>query len=211
MPDDAHRLAWLAESIDELPGSGIVYCLTVGQAEIAAACPSARNLRGATSFDEIVALARGATLAVGNDTGPMHLISAAGCPVVSLFSAESDPLKVAPIGPSVTVLRRDHLGDLPLDAVLEAFRQILAARVEAYRKGGLDALAPYERGDGEVSAPAVELAHALGEIHATKQLSPRVYDALAGRVPEVHSAGDCTGLGLIQKAVLEGAQAATRL
>ena len=32
LPDDAHRLAWLAETIDELPGSGIVYCLTVDQA-----------------------------------------------------------------------------------------------------------------------------------------------------------------------------------
>ena len=32
LPDDAHRLAWLAETIEELPGSGIVYCLTVDQA-----------------------------------------------------------------------------------------------------------------------------------------------------------------------------------
>ena len=32
LPDDAHRLAWLAETLDELPGSGIIYCLTVDQA-----------------------------------------------------------------------------------------------------------------------------------------------------------------------------------
>jgi ATP-dependent DNA helicase RecQ len=37
LPDDAHRLAWLATTIDELPGSGIVYCLTVDQAETTAA------------------------------------------------------------------------------------------------------------------------------------------------------------------------------
>lgn len=37
LPDDGHRLAWLAESIDQLPGSGIVYCLTVEQAETTAA------------------------------------------------------------------------------------------------------------------------------------------------------------------------------
>lgn len=33
LPDDAQRLAWLAESLDQLPGSGIVYCLTVDQAQ----------------------------------------------------------------------------------------------------------------------------------------------------------------------------------
>ncbi len=37
LPDDGHRLAWLAETIDQLPGSGIVYCLTVDQAETTAA------------------------------------------------------------------------------------------------------------------------------------------------------------------------------
>lgn len=36
LPDDAHRLAWLAGHLDELPGSGIVYALTVEQAETAA-------------------------------------------------------------------------------------------------------------------------------------------------------------------------------
>ncbi|WP_020376798.1 RecQ family ATP-dependent DNA helicase [Candidatus Microthrix parvicella] len=36
LPDDAHRLAWLSERFDELPGSGIVYCLTVDQAETTA-------------------------------------------------------------------------------------------------------------------------------------------------------------------------------
>ncbi|WP_030171946.1 RecQ family ATP-dependent DNA helicase [Streptomyces sp. NRRL S-813] len=37
LPDAAHRLAWLAEHLDELPGSGIVYALTVAAAEEAAA------------------------------------------------------------------------------------------------------------------------------------------------------------------------------
>ncbi len=30
---DAHRLAWLSQNMDNLDGSGIIYCLTVGQAE----------------------------------------------------------------------------------------------------------------------------------------------------------------------------------
>ncbi|MEV7417322.1 RecQ family ATP-dependent DNA helicase [Streptomyces sp. NPDC089919] len=33
LPDNAHRLAWLADHLDELPGSGIVYTLTVAAAE----------------------------------------------------------------------------------------------------------------------------------------------------------------------------------
>ncbi|WP_338673358.1 RecQ family ATP-dependent DNA helicase [Streptomyces sp. SCSIO 30461] len=33
LPDAAHRLAWLADHIDELPGSGIIYTLTVAAAE----------------------------------------------------------------------------------------------------------------------------------------------------------------------------------
>ena len=37
LPTDAHRLAWLAEHLGELPGSGIVYTLTVAQADEVAA------------------------------------------------------------------------------------------------------------------------------------------------------------------------------
>ncbi|MFF4652468.1 DEAD/DEAH box helicase [Streptomyces sp. NPDC001380] len=33
LPDPAHRLAWLADHLDELPGSGIVYTLTVAAAD----------------------------------------------------------------------------------------------------------------------------------------------------------------------------------
>ncbi|MFF9478267.1 RecQ family ATP-dependent DNA helicase [Streptomyces sp. NPDC014733] len=33
LPDAAHRLAWLADHLDELPGSGIIYTLTVSAAE----------------------------------------------------------------------------------------------------------------------------------------------------------------------------------
>ncbi|MFJ6938013.1 RecQ family ATP-dependent DNA helicase [Streptomyces sp. NPDC101132] len=33
LPDNPHRLAWLADHLDELPGSGIVYTLTVAAAE----------------------------------------------------------------------------------------------------------------------------------------------------------------------------------
>ena len=51
----------------------------------------ARSLLGRTGFADIAALARHAVAAVGNDSGPMHLIAAANCPSVVLFSAASDP------------------------------------------------------------------------------------------------------------------------
>jgi 2,4-dienoyl-CoA reductase (NADPH2) len=38
-----------------------------------------------------------------------------------------------------------------------------------------------------------------------------LFDALRETIPEVHAVGDCTGLGLIQKATLEGARAACAL
>ena len=93
-------------------------------AEIARACPAARDLGGETGLAEIAALARGARLAVGNDTGPMHLIAAAGCPCLVLYSAESDPARTAPRGPKVAILREDSLENLELHrvlAVLETF------------------------------------------------------------------------------------------
>ncbi|WP_030421252.1 RecQ family ATP-dependent DNA helicase [Streptomyces sp. SCSIO 75703] len=45
LPDAAHRLGWLAEHLDELPGSGIVYALTVAAAEEATAYLRQRGFR----------------------------------------------------------------------------------------------------------------------------------------------------------------------
>ncbi len=83
---------------------------------IQSACPAARSLVGQTSLFDIAVLAQRAAGAVGNDSGPMHLIAAAGCPAVALFSDASDPALCGQRG-RVTILRRDDLADLPLDAV----------------------------------------------------------------------------------------------
>lgn len=85
--------------------------------EIADACPGVRDLTGETAIPDLAALARGAAGAVGNDTGPMHLIAAAGCPSVVLFSSDSDPALTAPRGASVTVLRAMDLGSLAVESV----------------------------------------------------------------------------------------------
>ena len=70
-------------------------------AAIAAACPAARRPdRPDQPAGSRRASPRRAALAVGNDTGPMHLAAAIGCPCVVLFSAASDPALTAPRGPA---------------------------------------------------------------------------------------------------------------
>ena len=82
-----------------------------------ARCPATRDLTGQTSFGDIVALGRLALRAIGNDTGPMHLLVAAGCKATVLYSGASDPALTAPRGAVVTVLRRPDLADLPVAEV----------------------------------------------------------------------------------------------
>jgi ADP-heptose:LPS heptosyltransferase len=86
-------------------------------------CPQAIDLTGKTDLPGIAALAAQARFAVGNDTGPMHLAAAMGCPCLTLFSLASDPARTAPRSPEgghLLVLREDNLADLPVDEVLAA-------------------------------------------------------------------------------------------
>lgn len=85
--------------------------------EIVRDCPTVHNLIGRTGFGDLVTLGRACVYAVGNDTGPMHLIVAGGAPATVLYSAASDPALTAPRGARVTILRRDDLGELPVEAV----------------------------------------------------------------------------------------------
>jgi len=89
---------------------------------ILAVCPDAVNLIGRTTLLEIAGVARRAAGAVGNDTGPMHIAAAVGCPSISLFSAESDPALCGQRGADVTILRRPSLEDLTVDEVEAAVR-----------------------------------------------------------------------------------------
>lgn len=86
-------------------------------AAILNAVPQARDLTGKTGFGDIVALGRWALYALGNDTGPMHLIVASGCPATLLYSQASDPALTAPRGARVTILRRPDLAQLSVEDV----------------------------------------------------------------------------------------------
>jgi ADP-heptose:LPS heptosyltransferase len=87
-------------------------------AEVCARCPAVRDLTGQTELLDIAVLARGAACAVGNDTGPMHLIAMAGCPSVVLYSHDSDPVLCAQHGSDVTILRRPRLAGLAVGDVM---------------------------------------------------------------------------------------------
>lgn len=126
----AHRpeKRWPAEQFaslaTELASKGITPVLIGTGAEamalesIAARVPAAINLGGHTTISQLATLARHAALAVGNDTGPMHVIAATGCPSTVLFSRASDPVRSAPIGANVQILREDDLSNLSVDRVL---------------------------------------------------------------------------------------------
>ena len=113
------RFAALAEAL-AARGLTPVVLGSAGEAALARDIPAARDLTGRTDFDQLAALGRAAALAVGNDTGPMHLLAAAGCPSLVLFSGESDPALCAPRGPDVAVLQRPVLAALTLDEVQAA-------------------------------------------------------------------------------------------
>lgn len=86
--------------------------------EIRQTCPAAINLCGQTSIVDLVALARNAAGAIGNDTGPMHLIAPTGCPTIVLFSSHSDPLRHGPKGAHVRTIQKSDLKNLKADDVL---------------------------------------------------------------------------------------------
>jgi ADP-heptose:LPS heptosyltransferase len=90
------------------------------------ATPRARDLTGRTDFASIAMLGAKAALAVGNDTGPLHLAAAGGAPAIVLFSKASDPALSAPRG-RVAILRADNLADLPVAQVAQAANTLAPA------------------------------------------------------------------------------------
>ncbi len=92
---------------------------------IAREAPRVRNLCDQTTFGDLGELARGALFAVGNDTGPMHLIAAAGCASLVIFSFASDPVKVAPRGRHVRVFQRQDLNAVRPEALARRINLLL--------------------------------------------------------------------------------------
>lgn len=120
----AARYADLARELDRHGYTPVVLGTTAEAdiiRELALAAPMAHDLCGKTSFMDIAALARQAAGAIGNDTGPMHLISIAGCPCVSLFSGTSSAANSTPQGKNVTLLQKQRIEDITVAEALAAF------------------------------------------------------------------------------------------
>jgi ADP-heptose:LPS heptosyltransferase len=123
-PKKRWPVAKYAALAQEMVAHGATPVVIGGKAEaelgkaIRAASPRVRDLTGKTNFAELVSLARKAGAAIGNDTGPMHLIARANCPSIVLFGSDSDPDLCAPRGPEVAIMRRSNLDGLGVDEVM---------------------------------------------------------------------------------------------
>jgi len=98
-----------AEVARSLGGQGLPSIINYGPGEDALAASIERESSGAAtalrcSLAELIALTRRAAVFIGGDTGPMHLASAAGIPVVALFGP-TDPARNGPYSQPSIVLR----------------------------------------------------------------------------------------------------------
>jgi len=83
-----------------------------------------RDRPGRTHFAQIAVLGARAALAVGNNTGPMHLIAAAGAPTIALFDGAADTLVNAPRG-HVAAIQAPTLAELSVETVAQAAWSLL--------------------------------------------------------------------------------------
>ena len=70
--------------------------------------PEVLNLCNKTNFFQIANLSKKAILSVGNDTGPMHIISRGDNKTFVLFTKNSDPSLCRPTGKKVEILKFDN-------------------------------------------------------------------------------------------------------
>lgn len=104
--------------------------------EIAGRAGSATiDLTGRTTLFDLAGLADGALLALGNDTGPAHVVAVSGAPTLTLFSGASDPALCAPVGQRVAVLRHDPLLELSVGRV---WTEMLALQPQIERSASQD-------------------------------------------------------------------------
>jgi ADP-heptose:LPS heptosyltransferase len=132
-PEKCWPVQAYAALAERLGAQGLTIAVVGGPAEaalfapIAARAPGAVDLTGRTSLVELASLGTRASLAVGNDSGPTHLLAAAGAPGVMLMSRVTDPGHCAPRG-RMGWLRTDDLRDLSVEAVFDACGDCLTAR-----------------------------------------------------------------------------------
>ncbi|MBS0185936.1 MAG: glycosyltransferase family 9 protein [Proteobacteria bacterium] len=90
------------------------------------------NLIGKTNFVDLAHLGAHALCALGNDTGPMHLLALSGCPSTVLFNLNaSNPDLCGPKGKKVCYLCEKDLSRLEVDHV---WKNLLEHKTEVLKK-----------------------------------------------------------------------------
>jgi ADP-heptose:LPS heptosyltransferase len=82
------------------------------------------NYAGKTSFQDIVFISRYAICAIGNDTGPMHLLASSGLNSIVLFGAASNPDLCAPLGRNVHIIHKDSISDIKVEEISKILKTI---------------------------------------------------------------------------------------
>lgn len=88
------------------------------------------SLAGETTLAEVAEIGRSATVCIGNDTGPMHILAAGNRPLVVLFGCASNPELCAPRGENVKCLASEDDGpieDLSLERVWACVAPLLGS------------------------------------------------------------------------------------
>ena len=102
--------------------------------------PGSLNLAGQTTLPELAAVLARCRLALTNDSGGMHLATAMGIPVVTVFGM-TDPARTGPMGAAVRVLQDSafHSRDIRRDAP-EALASLLRITPEQVAGAAMELL-----------------------------------------------------------------------
>jgi heptosyltransferase-2 len=104
-----NRYAALASDISQKTGREVVVIGSVRERSIAEEIVSGtgvsgRNLAGELTVEALLCVLRGASLVIGNDSGPVHISAAMGRPTLAIFGSTS-PVWTSPRGRSVHIVR----------------------------------------------------------------------------------------------------------
>lgn len=121
----ADRFLAVAQTLEREHGMEPVFI--AGPADDASLFRNRRVVAGA-SLEEVKNLISGASLFIGNDSGPAHIAAAFGIPVVVLFGPSNEKIW-APWGTEAEVLKgQPRITDISLEQVQEAASRLRVAR-----------------------------------------------------------------------------------
>jgi lipopolysaccharide heptosyltransferase II len=128
------RLSALGERLGKELGAGVVIVGGGGERDLAEEISSALSrppldLVGRTDLLQLGAVLQKCDLLVSGDTGPMHMATAVGTPVIALFGA-IDPDRTGPVGEGHTVIRHREITCVPCNAKSCANSRYLACMEE---------------------------------------------------------------------------------